>query len=94
MAGLFNGLLVEKCAACQSHWKSDFEWHRVHLTWCVRGLKSLKRFWPYLIASGPASRLVSLRNSFVFMFVVVCCFFFWFHEVERSLYAASHVCKI
>ena len=22
-----------------------------HLAWCVRGLKSLKRFWPYLIAS-------------------------------------------
>ena len=22
-----------------------------HLSWCVRGLKSLKRFWPYLIAS-------------------------------------------
>ena len=22
-----------------------------HLAWCVRGLKSLKRFWPYFIAS-------------------------------------------
>lgn len=22
-----------------------------HLTWCVRGFKSLKRFWPYLILS-------------------------------------------
>ena len=24
MAGLFIGFLVEKCAACQSHWKSDY----------------------------------------------------------------------
>ena len=23
----------------------------LHLAWCVRGLKSVKRFWPYLIAS-------------------------------------------
>ena len=28
MAGLFIGFLVENCAACQSHYKSDFEWHR------------------------------------------------------------------
>ena len=26
MAGLFIGFLVEKCAACQSHRKSDFGW--------------------------------------------------------------------
>ena len=44
MTGLFIRLLVEKCAACQSHWKSDFGWHSVHFAWCVRGLKSLKRF--------------------------------------------------
>ena len=50
MSGLFIGVLVEKCAACQSHWKPDFGWHRAHLAWCVRGLKSLKRFWPYLMA--------------------------------------------
>ena len=30
MTGLFIGLLVEKYAACQSHWKSDFGWHSVH----------------------------------------------------------------
>ena len=30
MTGLFIRLLVEKCAACQSHWKSDFGWHSVH----------------------------------------------------------------
>ena len=27
-AGLFITLLDEKCTACQSHWKSDFGWHR------------------------------------------------------------------
>ena len=32
-----------------------------HLAWCVRGLKSLKRFWPYLIVFS-ASRMVSLSN--------------------------------
>ena len=32
-----------------------------HLAWCVRGLKSLKRFWPYLIVFS-ASRMLSLSN--------------------------------
>ena len=32
-----------------------------HLAWCVRGLKSLKPFWPYLIVFS-ASRKVSLNN--------------------------------
>ena len=27
IAGLSIEFLVEKCAACQSHWKSDFGWH-------------------------------------------------------------------
>ena len=26
--GLFIALFVDKCTACQSHWKSDFGWHR------------------------------------------------------------------
>ena len=26
--GLFVALFVDKCTACQSHWKSDFGWHR------------------------------------------------------------------
>ena len=53
MASLFIGFLVEKYVACQSL-KSDFGWHcfRFHLTWCVRGLESLKRYWPYLIPFG------------------------------------------
>ena len=51
MAGLFIGFLVEKCTSYQSR-KSDFGWHRFRFSpaWCVRGLKSLKRFWPYLMA--------------------------------------------
>ena len=76
------GFLVEKCAACQSHRKSDFGWHRFvfHLAWCVKGLKSLKRFWPYSRwFSGAASRLVSLSNYKLYFML----FFFWFREVER-----------
>ena len=33
-----------------------------HLAWCVRGLQSLKQYWPYLIPFRAASRLVSLSN--------------------------------
>ena len=40
-----------------------------HLAWCVRGLKSLKRFWPYLIVFR-ASRMVSLSN-----YCIWCLFF-------------------
>ena len=69
LLGLFIALFVDKCTACQSHWKSDFGWHRFQkrayslaLAWGVRGLKSLKRFsntwWP----SEAASPLVSLSN--------------------------------
>ena len=75
MAGLFTGLLVEKCAARQSHWKSDFGWHRAHLTWCVRGLKSLKRFWPYLIAFR--SCISAGKPEKLFCFYVCCCLLFF-----------------
>ena len=34
MSGLFIRFLFEKYAACQSHWKSYFRWHLVHLAWC------------------------------------------------------------
>ena len=40
-----------------------------HLAWCVRGLKSLKRFWPYLIVFS-AYRTVSLSN-----YCIWCLFF-------------------
>ena len=51
MAGLFIGFLVEKYVTCQSR-KSDSDGIVliVHLSWCVRRLQSLKRYWPYLIA--------------------------------------------
>ena len=69
MAGLFIALFVDKCTACQSHWKSDFGWHRFQewayslaLAWGVRGLKSLQRFWNTWWPSEAASLLVSLSN--------------------------------
>ena len=42
-----------------------------HLAWCVRRLKSLKRFWPYLIVFS-ASRMVSLSN-----YCIWCLFFLY-----------------
>ena len=42
-----------------------------HLAWCVRGLQSLKRYWPYLIPFRAASRMVSLSN-----FVFGVCFLY------------------
>ena len=35
MAGLFIGFLVEKCAVCQSHRKSDFTWRRFRFSPCL-----------------------------------------------------------
>ena len=62
-----------------------------HLAWCVRGLKSLKRFWPYLIVFR-ASRMVSLSNYCIW------CLFFISNLMKSSVvYAAiwfMHVCKI
>ena len=97
MAGLLIALLVQKCTACRSHWKSDFGWHRFEkwayslaLAWRVqRGLKSLKRFWPDLmtfrtsISTGKPEQLLSLM-----------CFFFRFPEVERSLCGLSLYMKL
>ena len=73
MAGLFIALFVDKCTACQSHWKSDFGWHRFQkwayslaLAWGVRGLKSLKRFLEHLmtfrssVSTGKPEQLLSL----------------------------------
>ena len=64
MASLFTGFLVEKYVACQlkvGNPISDGIVCVFHLAWCVRGLKSLKRFWPYFIVFS-ASRMVSLGN--------------------------------
>ena len=52
-----------------------------HLAWCVKGFKSLKRFWPYLIAFRSTSRMVNLSS-----YCIWCLFFcFYFHEVEHNL---------
>ena len=82
MAGLFITLFVDKCTACQSHWKSDFGWHRFQkwayslaLAWGIRGLKSLKRFWNTWWPWEAASRLVSLSN---------CCLWCVFFLVSLS----------
>ena len=79
VAVLFIALFVDKCTACQSHWKSDFGWHRFQkwayslaLAWGVRRLKSLKRFWNTWWPSEAASRLVSLSHYCFW------CFFFGF----------------
>ena len=42
-----------------------------HLAWCVRGLKSPKRLWPYLIVFS-ASRMVSLSNYFIWCLFFIC----------------------
>ena len=74
MAGLFIALLVEKCTACQSHWKSDFGWHRFQkwtyslaLAWGLRGLKILEHLMTFRssISTGKPEKLLSL-----------ICFFF------------------
>ena len=67
MAGLFIGFLVDKCTACQSFWKLAYS---LHFAGCVRGLKSLKRFWPYLMAfscfisTGKPEQLLYLMFAF------------------------------
>ena len=53
-----------------------------HLAWCVRGLKSLKRFWPYLIVFS-ASRMVSLSNYCIW------CLFFISNLMKSSVVYAA-----
>ena len=49
-----------------------------HLAWCVRGLKSLERFLPYLIVFS-ASRMVSLSSYFIW------CLFFISNSMKSSV---------
>ena len=42
-----------------------------HLAWCVRGLKSLKRYWPYLIPFWSC-----ISNAWVIIVFDVCFFFY------------------
>ena len=85
MAGLFIALFVDKCTACQSHWKSDFGWHRFQKWACLRHrrveksqaiLEHLMTFRSS-ISTGKPEQLLSLM-----------CFLFRFPEVERMVYAA------
>ena len=71
--------------------KSDLGWHRfqkwtysLHLAWCVKGLKSLKRFWPWWLSLA-ASGLVSLK---IIVFDVFVCFFPSFMK-SSVVYAVS-----
>ena len=54
-----------------------------HLAWCVRGLKSLKRFWPYFIVFS-ASRMVNLSN-----YCIWCLFFISNFIKSSTVYSAS-----
>ena len=49
-----------------------------HLAWCVRGLKSLRRFWPYFIVFS-ASRMAGLSNYFIW------CLFFISNSIKLSV---------
>ena len=49
-----------------------------HFAWCVRGFKSLKRFWSYLIAFRSCISMVSLSNYCIW------CLFFAFDVRERN----------
>ena len=71
MASLLIGFLVEKYVGSG---KSEIRFRNgivfvFHFAWCVRGLKSLKRFLPYVIVFR-SSRMVSLSN-----FCIWCLFF-------------------
>ena len=85
MVSLFIDVLVERCVACQSR-KSDFGWHRFRFSpclmrWCVRGFKSLKRFWPYLIAFRSCAWAIIVFD--------VCLFFLSIFMKLSTVYAAS-----
>ena len=69
MASLSIGFLVEKYVACQSR-KSDFGWHRFVFVFHLAWLKSLKRFWPYLIASTSC-----IPNGNLSSYCICVCFF-------------------
>ena len=85
MTGLFIGFLVEKCAACQlSEVRFFFQkWaYSLNLAWFVEeGWKVSSDSGLTWWLSGAVSRLVNLSNYFIW------CFFFWLHDVKRSLCA-------
>ena len=54
-----------------------------HFAWCVRGFKSLKRFWSYLIAFRSCISMVSLSNYCIW------CLFFAFENATPNLFWVS-----
>ena len=84
MAGLFIGFLVEKCAACQSHRKSDFGWIAfTHFPLLNAYYKEgSKKSQAILMAFR--SRILTGKPE---LSLYLMCFFFWFPKVERSFCA-------
>ena len=79
-------LFADKCTACQSHWKSDFGWHRFQkwayslaLAWGVRGLKILEHLMSFRssISTGKPEKLSLM------------CFFFRFPDWAYGLCGLS-----
>ena len=88
-AGLFIEFFVEKCTACQS-WKSDFGWYCFRFWPCwMRVEKTLKRFWPYLIAF--MSYISNGKPEQLLYTVYVFFFFFYMSNFMKSsaVYEAS-----
>ena len=93
--GLFLALLVEKCTACQSHWKSNFGWHHFQnwtyslaLAWDVQGLKSLEQFWPHVMAFRSSISTGKPEQYYCLWRV----FFFQFPKVKSSVVYAASLC--
>ena len=84
MDGLFIGFLFEKCAACQSHRKSDFGWiafshfpllNAYYKEGSKKSQAILLAFGGYILTGKPE------------LLLYLMCFFFWFPKVERSFCA-------
>ena len=59
----------------------------LHFAWCLRGLQSLKRYWPYLIPFRAASRMVARSNYYIW------CLFFISNLMKSSVvYALFSLC--
>ena len=87
--------VVEKCAEQQKEignhrfLKKPLLVSLLRLARCVRRLKSLSRFWPYLMSFRAASRPVSVSNNIAFDF-------FFLVSQSRVLFMPyfKHICKI